>query len=77
MVVGASATASLIVGGLIFALASRRRRCKKVSKLQLADEAEEKGKVQEEYKVTNFYVYFRKIDFPQQVFSLATLPRLE
>lgn len=50
VVVGASATASLIVGGLIFALASRRRRCKKVSKLQLADEAEEKGKVQEEYK---------------------------
>lgn len=52
VVVGASATASLLVGGLIFALASRKRRCdaKKVSKLQLSDDIEEKGKLQEEYK---------------------------
>lgn len=53
VVVGASVTASLVVGGLIFALASRKRRhdAKKVSKLQLADDMEDRGKVQEEYKV--------------------------
>lgn len=52
VVVGASATASLLVGGLIYALASRRRctTSKKVSKLQLSDDVEEKGKLQEEYK---------------------------
>ena len=55
VVVGASATASLIVGGLIFALASRRRGvAKNVSKLQLSDDIEESGKLeqqQEGYKV--------------------------
>lgn len=53
VVVGASVTASLVVGGLIFALASRRQRCggkKKVSKLQLSEDIEERGKLQEEYK---------------------------
>merc|ERR1712088_259764 len=50
VVVGASATASLIVGGLIFALASRRRSCvaKNVSKLQLSDDIEESGKLQQQ-----------------------------
>ena len=53
VVVGASATASLVVGGLIFVLASRRRgrNTKKVSKLQLSDDVEDRGKVHEEYKV--------------------------
>ena len=55
VVVGASATASLIVGGLIFALASRRRGvAKNVSKLQLSDDIEESGKLEEQqegYKV--------------------------
>merc|ERR1712203_437999 len=47
--VGASATASLIVGGLIFALASRRRGvAKNVSKLQLSDDIEESGKLQQQ-----------------------------
>lgn len=50
VVVGASATASIVVGGLIFALASRRRGSKKVSKLQLSDDVEDRGKVHEEYK---------------------------
>jgi len=52
VVVGASATASFIVGGLIFALASRRRTAlaKKVSKLQLSDDVEDRGKLHEEYK---------------------------
>merc|ERR1712088_976435 len=49
VVVGASATASLIVGGLIFALASRRRGvAKNVSKLQLSDDIEESGKLQQQ-----------------------------
>jgi len=54
VVVGASATASLVVGGLIFALASRRRgagacgMAKNVSKLQLSDDIEESGKLQQE-----------------------------
>lgn len=50
VVVGASATASLVVGGLIFALASRRRRvAKNVSKLQLSDDIEESnGKLQQQ-----------------------------
>jgi len=50
VVVGASATASLVVGGLIFALASRRRSCvaKNVSKLQLSDDIEESGKLQQQ-----------------------------
>ena len=59
VVVGASATASLVVGGLIFALASRRRgagacgMAKNVSKLQLSDDIEESGKLQQQegYKV--------------------------
>ena len=54
VVVGASATASLVVGGLIFALASRRRGvAKNVSKLQLSDDIEESGKLQQQegYKV--------------------------
>merc|ERR1712228_381616 len=46
---GASATASLIVGGLIFALASRRRGvAKNVSKLQLSDDIEESGKLEQQ-----------------------------
>merc|ERR1712088_652517 len=50
VVVGASATASLIVGGLILALASRRRGvAKNVSKLQLSDDIEESGKLQQEW----------------------------
>merc|ERR1711881_406652 len=49
VVVGASATASLVVGGLIFALASRRRGvAKNVSKLQLSDDIEESGKLQQQ-----------------------------
>merc|ERR1719400_1266023 len=49
VVVGASATASLIVGGLIFALASRRRGvAKNVSKLQLSDDIEESGKLEQQ-----------------------------
>jgi receptor-type tyrosine-protein phosphatase N len=51
VVVGASATASLLVGGLIFALARRTKTAgKKVSKLQLSDDIEDRGKLQEEYK---------------------------
>lgn len=51
VVVGASTTASFLVGGLIFALARRSRLNKKVSKLQLSDDVEEdRGKLQEEYK---------------------------
>jgi len=50
VVVGASATASLLVGGLIFILAKRSRASKKISKLQLSDDAEDRGKLQEEYK---------------------------
>ena len=61
VVVGASATASLIVGGLIFALASRRRGvAKNVSKLQLSDDIEESGKLeqqQEGYKVLIILLY--------------------
>jgi receptor-type tyrosine-protein phosphatase N len=50
-VVGASATASLLVGGLIFILAKRSRSAKKINKLQLTDDdAEDRVKVQEEYK---------------------------
>lgn len=50
-VVGASATASLLVGGLIFILAKRSRSAKKINKLQLSDDdAEDRVKVQEEYK---------------------------
>lgn len=50
-VVGASATASLLVGGLIFILAKRSRTAKKINKLQLSDDdAEDRVKVQEEYK---------------------------
>merc|ERR1712141_94439 len=50
-VVGASATASLLVGGLIFFLAKRSRAARKISKLQLSDDdAEDRVKVQEEYK---------------------------
>jgi hypothetical protein len=64
VVVGASATASLIVGGLIFALASRRRGvAKNVSKLQLSDDIEESGKLQQQqegYKVL-VRVYYLKI----------------
>merc|ERR1712110_487287 len=37
-VVGASATASLLVGGLIFILAKRSRSAKKINKLQLSDD---------------------------------------
>jgi len=49
VVVGASASASLVVGGLIFALASRRRGvAKNVSKLQLSDDIEESGKLQQQ-----------------------------
>lgn len=52
VVVGASATASLLVGGLVFALARRTKACqaKKVNKLQLSDDVEDRGKLQEEYK---------------------------
>lgn len=50
VVVGASATASLLVGGLIFGLARRSRASKKISKLQLSDDVEDRGKLQEEYK---------------------------
>ena len=50
-VVGASATASLLVGGLIFFLAKRSRAARKISKLQLSDDVEDRGKLQEEYKV--------------------------
>lgn len=49
-VVGASATASLLVGGLIFFLAKRSRAARKISKLQLSDDVEDRGKLQEEYK---------------------------
>ena len=52
--VGASATASLLVGGLIFVLAKRSRASKKISKLQLSDDAEDRGKLHEEYKVSPF-----------------------
>ena len=53
-VVGASATASLLVGGLIFILAKRSRSAKKINKLQLSDDdAEDRVKVQEEYKVSS------------------------
>ena len=52
--VGASATASLLVGGLIFILAKRSRSAKKINKLQLSDDdAEDRVKVQEEYKVSS------------------------
>ena len=55
VVVGASATASLLVGGLVFALARRTKACqaKKVNKLQLSDDVEDRGKLQEEYKVSS------------------------
>ena len=54
VVVGASATASLLVGGLVFALARRNKglTTKKVNKLQLSDDVEDRGKLQEEYKVS-------------------------
>ena len=53
VVVGASATASLLVGGLVLALSRRNRSnaAKKVNKLQLSDDVEDRGKLQEEYKV--------------------------
>ena len=52
VVVGASATASLLVGGLVLVLARRSKTCaKKVNKLQLSDDAEDRGKLHEEYKV--------------------------
>ena len=53
VVVGASATASLLVGGLVLALTRRNRSnaAKKVNKLQLSDDVEDRGKLQEEYKV--------------------------
>ena len=51
IVVGASATASLLVGGLVLVLARRPKIAKKVNKLQLSDDAEDRGKLQEEYKV--------------------------
>ena len=52
VVVGASATASLLVGGLVLALSRRNRlNAKKVNKLQLSDDVEDRGKLQEEYKV--------------------------
>lgn len=52
VVVGASATASLLVGGLVLALSRRNRSnaAKKVNKLQLSDDVEDRGKLQEEYK---------------------------
>ena len=52
VVVGASASASLLVGGLVFALTRiNKSNAKKVNKLQLSDDVEDRGKLQEEYKV--------------------------
>jgi len=50
VVVGASATASLLVGVLLLVLARRPKIAKKVNKLQLSDDAEDRGKLHEEYK---------------------------
>merc|ERR1711953_1053027 len=50
VVVGASATASLLVGGLVLALTRRNKVAKKVNKLQLSDDVEDRGKMHEEYK---------------------------
>ena len=52
VVVGASATASLLVGVLLLVLARRPKIAKKVNKLQLSDDAEDRGKLHEEYKVS-------------------------
>ena len=52
VVVGASATASLLVGGLVLALTRRNKIAKKVNKLQLSDDVEDRGKMHEEYKVS-------------------------
>ena len=67
VVVGASATASLLVGGLVLALTRRSKVAKKVNKLQLSDDVEDRGKMHEEYKVSSvqqivilFSLYLRR-----------------
>ena len=67
VVVGASATASLLVGGLVLALTRRNKVAKKVNKLQLSDDVEDRGKMHEEYKVSSvqqivilFSLYLRR-----------------
>ncbi len=52
IVVGASLAASLVVGGVVYVLARRNKRHKKIAKLQLSDDPEDRGKLHQEYKVS-------------------------